>query len=217
MVVHGRRAAGADQGREPGAGGGVLDLLVHERPDRIQLDQPLEEVACCASPRRSPLVEVVVAVDEPRRGEATTAVYAPGVCRCFFRRATLADGQDPVPLRHDVARGVLRARPSTVAMAQFSRTALLAHASDQWAARRTASRIFSYPVQRHRLPASASRTSASLGSGFLCSRSWVATMKPGCRNRTARPRQRKPAAPGAARSPGQPLDRDDLALLGLSG
>ena len=99
-----RRAAGADQGRSR-AGGGVLDLLVHERPDRIQLDQPLEEGGLLREPARSPLVEVV-AVDEPR-GEATTAVYAPGVCRCFFRRATLADGQDPFPLRHDVARGVL--------------------------------------------------------------------------------------------------------------
>ena len=90
----------------------------------------------------------------------------------------------------------------------------LAHDGTRAAARRTASRIFSYPVQRHRLPASASRTSASVAVG-------VAPDQVGhgddqaraCRIHTGprRPR-RRPAAPGRARPPrGEPLDGDDVA------
>src|SRR5262249_55125713 len=50
------------------------------------------------------------------------------------------------------------------------------------AARRTASKIFSYPVQRQRLPESASRTSSSDGSGERSSRSAAATTSPGVQN-----------------------------------
>src|SRR5262249_18911931 len=50
------------------------------------------------------------------------------------------------------------------------------------AARRTASKIFSYPVQRQRLPESASRISSSDGSGERSSRSAAATTRPGVQN-----------------------------------
>ena len=47
------------------------------------------------------------------------------------------------------------------------------------AARRTASRIFWYPVQRQRFPERASRISSSVGSAVRLSRSAVATTSPG--------------------------------------
>ena len=50
------------------------------------------------------------------------------------------------------------------------------------AARWTASRIFWYPVQRQRLPESASRISSSVGSGTRRRRSAAATTKPGVQN-----------------------------------
>ena len=52
-------------------------------------------------------------------------------------------------------------------------------AAHRLAATRTASRIFWYPVQRHRLPESASRISSSVGSDVRRRRSAAATTNPG--------------------------------------
>jgi hypothetical protein len=144
MVVHRGRAAGAGQGAEPGAGSGPFYLLVHERPNRVQLDQPLEERRLLRQPARRPLVQVVVAVDQAGGGEAAAAVYSPSVRLCLLRRGAVADGDDAVPLDDDVAGGVLGARAVDGGDgAVFDDEARLAHAPLLSDARWTASRIFS--------------------------------------------------------------------------
>src|SRR5947209_2911351 len=50
------------------------------------------------------------------------------------------------------------------------------------AADSTPSMIVSYPVQRQRLPESVSRTSASVGFGFSCSKAVICMTKPGVQN-----------------------------------
>ena len=65
------------------------------------------------------------------------------------------------PRRRDGAAGERPAGPTTVLIR--TRGSAARPPGQAPAARRTASRIFSYPVQRHRLPASASRISASAG------------------------------------------------------
>jgi hypothetical protein len=129
-VVIGRgRAARAQQRREPGTRRRALDPRVDPRPRRIQLDQPLEERGVLGEPTRRPLVEVVVAVDQPRRGEAARAVDP----RTVERRLAGTDGRDPVALDDDVPV------PVDGAADGGDRAAL----DDHEAASRTASRIFS--------------------------------------------------------------------------
>src|SRR5215212_5628500 len=145
VVVHGGRAAGADEGSEPGAGGGPLDLLVHVRPYRVQLDEPLKKSGLLRYPAGGPLVEVVVAVDEPRRRQAPSAVEAPRLLADIFGCGTAAHGDDAVPLDDDVA--ALMLGPGSVDRgdaATFYDDARGIHAElILSAARRTASRIFS--------------------------------------------------------------------------
>ena len=79
----GRRSGGRSPSSSPSAaappgprGPRPLDLAVDVRPDRIELDQPLEQRGLLGQATRGPLVEVVVAVDQPGRGQAAPAVDA---------------------------------------------------------------------------------------------------------------------------------------------
>src|SRR5918992_1188972 len=187
VVVVGRgRAAGEGQSRESGAGCGVLDLLVYERPHRVEFHQPLEEGRLRGEPAGGPLVEVVVAVHEPRRGQAPAPVDAMSILgSVLLRRLAASDGRDLAPLDRQVTGVVLVAGDGGDGGdgAVLDNEARGVHAElILFAARRTASRIFSYPVQRQRLPASASLISASVGRGLRSSRSWVATTSPGVQN-----------------------------------
>ena len=58
---------------------------------------------------RRPLVEVVMAVDEPRRGQAAAGVDAAGAPGRRRRRRPRADGGDPARVDDHVAVRVLRA------------------------------------------------------------------------------------------------------------
>ena len=85
------------------------------------------------------------------------------------------------------------------------------------AACRTASKILAYPVQRQRLPESASRISSSEGAGFASSRSTVATTRPG-RAEPALHRSRLDERLLHAVQPfvrRQPLHRRHLVAVGL--
>ena len=81
----------------------------------------------------------------------------------------------------------------------------------------TASRIFWYPVQRQRLPESASRISSSDGSGTRRRRSAAATTKPGVQ----KPHCTAPASANASCTgwsavvPSEALDGDDVVPVGL--
>ena len=72
---------------------------VDPRPRRVQLDEPLEQRRLLREPARGPLVEVVVAVDQPGRREAAGRVDPRAVAAA--RRAG-PDGGDPVALDDDV-------------------------------------------------------------------------------------------------------------------
>jgi hypothetical protein len=139
VVVGRRRAARARQRGEPGAGRRPLDVGVDVRPDRIELDQPLEQRRLLGQAARGPLVEVVVAVDEPGRRQAAAGVDAldGAVVR---GRGPLADRHDAVALDDEVAVAML----GSGGVDRGNRAALDdgPHAS-LTAASRTASRIFS--------------------------------------------------------------------------
>ena len=137
VVVGARRAAGAQQRGEPGAGGGALDLAVDARPHGIEVLQPLEQRRLLGEPAGRPLVEVVVAVDEAGRGEHAAAVDA----RWRGPRGRVGPSPtrgDPAVLDHDVAVGVLGAG----GVDRRDRAAL-DDDRHRRAASRTASRIFS--------------------------------------------------------------------------
>jgi hypothetical protein len=132
VVVRRRRTAGAQQRREACARRSAQDRGVDPRPHRIQLDQPLEQRRLLRAPAGRPLIEVVVAVDEPRRGEAAGRVEAvPGRPRAGSHR------DDPVALDGDVAVGPF------VAGDGGDGAALDDQRHARAAASRTASRIFS--------------------------------------------------------------------------
>ena len=82
MVVRRGRAARPQQRRQTRACRRALDPRIDPRPRRIELDQPLEERRLLREPARGPLVEVVVAVDQPGRREAAARVDP----RAFERR-----------------------------------------------------------------------------------------------------------------------------------
>jgi hypothetical protein len=136
VVVGGRAAARQRERGEPGAAGGAFDVSVDLRPDGIELLQPLEQRRLLGEAARSPLVEVVVAVDQPRRGQAAAAVDAPAL---DGGRGAVAHGRDPAVLDHDVPVGVLGAG----GVDRGDRAALDHERPAHDAARRTASRIFS--------------------------------------------------------------------------
>jgi hypothetical protein len=139
VVVGARAAAGAQERGEAGAGGGALDARVDAGPGRVELLEPLEQRRLLGEAARGPLVEVVVAVDEARRGEAAARVDPPA--GLAGRRGSLAHGLDPPVRDHDVALGVLGARRIDRGdRALLDDQALGGHRA---AARRTASRIFS--------------------------------------------------------------------------
>ena len=81
VVIGGGRAARAKQRRQPGARRRPLDARIDPRPRRVELDQPLEERRLLRVPARGPLVEVVMAVDQPGRREAAGAVDSRPVWR----------------------------------------------------------------------------------------------------------------------------------------
>ena len=137
VVVGGGRAARAGERDEPGAGGGLLDRGVDVRPDRIELLEPLEQRVVLREPARGPLVEVVVAVDEPGRGEQAAAVD-PDLLLVARRRRAGADLVDEAVADDDVPVAVLAAG----VVDRRDRAALDDQAGHR-AAARTASRIFS--------------------------------------------------------------------------
>ena len=140
VVVHRGRAARASERGEAGARGRPLDRLVDARPHGVELDEPLEQRRLLGEAARRPLVEVVVAVDEPRRREAAAAVDA-GRVAVARGRAAFADGHDAVALDDEVAVAILGAggvdRRDRAAFDDHHGAAILSAAS------RTASRIFS--------------------------------------------------------------------------
>jgi hypothetical protein len=146
VVVVGRGgAAGEGEGSAPGAGGGVLGLLVDERPHRVELDEPLEEGRLLGEAAGRPAVEVVMAVHEAQRDQAPAPVDADRPAAVLLGRGTGVDGHDAVVLDDEVAGEVFGA-----AGIQDGDGAVLdgeareVHAqSILAAARRTASRIFS--------------------------------------------------------------------------
>jgi hypothetical protein len=141
VVVGGRAAPRAQQGRQPGTGGGALDLGIEVGPGGIQVLEPLEQRRLLRQSPRGPLVEVVVAVDQPRRGEAAAAVDADLVLAVRGRGGPRADGVDEAVADDEVAVGVLGALG-----VDRGDGAALDHQPGHRApsaARRTASRIFS--------------------------------------------------------------------------
>jgi len=123
---------------QAGARGRPLDLVVDVRPHRIELDEPLEQRRLLSQPPRRPLIQVVVAVDEPRRREHAAPVDTPRVRR--LRSRAVADGDDAIPVDDDVPIAVFGAgRVDGGDRAAFDDGG---HANRS-AARRTASRIFS--------------------------------------------------------------------------
>ena len=82
VVVVGRgRAARARERGEAGAGRGVDDRGVDPLPHRVERDEPLEQRRLLRVAARGVLVEVVVAVDEPGRGELAAPVDPPRAVR----------------------------------------------------------------------------------------------------------------------------------------
>src|SRR5215204_6964225 len=144
MVVGRGGAAGAGEGGEPGAGRRTLHVLVYERPCRVQVDEPLEERGLLREPAGGPLIEVVVAVHEPRRGKAPAPVDAQRpLAEVFFRHVAPADGRNAIALDDEVAGGVLGAAGVYGGHGATLDHRALQTGSSLAAARRTASRIFS--------------------------------------------------------------------------
>ena len=87
------------------------------------------------------------------------------------------------------------------------------------AAVRTALTIFMYPVQRQRLPESAQRISSSVGSGLASSSATEVIIMPGVQKPHCRPCSSVKAAwmGWSVAALLQPLDRADLAAIGLHG
>ena len=88
-------------------------LGVDPRPRRIELDEPLEQRRLLRQPARGPLVQVVVAVDQARRGQAAGGVDALAVAG----GAPSPTDDDPVALEGDVPVASSTG-PQTVATAQ---------------------------------------------------------------------------------------------------
>ena len=74
VVVEDGRAARERELGEPVARGRVLRLRVEPRPDRVALDEPLEERPVLRAGARQVLPEVVVRVDEPGRDDGAAEV-----------------------------------------------------------------------------------------------------------------------------------------------
>jgi hypothetical protein len=110
VVIGRRRAAGARERGQSRACRRALRLSVDPGPHGVQLDEPREERRLLREPARQPLVEVVVAVDEPGRRQAAAAVDAPHPIAVEVRGRARADGHEPVAFDHQVAVGVLGAR-----------------------------------------------------------------------------------------------------------
>src|ERR1700682_3251925 len=162
---------------EADLGGGALPVGIDRRPDRIELAEPVEEAALLRMDPREGLVEVMVRVDQPRQRDQATAVN--DVRLLANGRAPLPNPADHAPVDQD--RTVLQLRAGVVHGDDDPATVEQDHgrARKREAARLTASTIFWYPVQRQRLPLSASRTVAGLGFGSFRSRSVTATTNPG--------------------------------------
>ena len=73
--------------------------LVDPRPDRVQLDEPLEQRRLLREPARRPLVEVVVAVDQARASRGSPCASIRGA---VVAAPAGTDRRDPVALDDDV-------------------------------------------------------------------------------------------------------------------
>ena len=178
VVVVGRgRAAAERQLGEADLGGGTLPVRVNGGPDGIELAEPVKQPRLLGTDPGQRLVEVVVRVDQPGQRDQPAAVDHLGLLT--NRWASLADPADHPAI--DQHGAVLQLSACRVHGDDDLATVEQDHgrARRRSAARLTASRIFWYPVQRQRLPLSASRTVAGLGLGSFCSRSATATTKPG--------------------------------------
>jgi hypothetical protein len=111
VVVGRRRAPRPRELGEPGARRGGDGRVVDVLPDRVERDEPLEQRRLLRVAARGVLVEVVVAVDEAGRGQASGGVDAArGALAVGQRRGARADGDDAVVLDDEVAVGDLAAR-----------------------------------------------------------------------------------------------------------
>ena len=204
-MVGRRRAARAQQRREPGPRRRALDPLVDPRPDRVQLDEPLEQRRLLRQPARGPLVEVVVAVDQARRGEQPARVDP----------LALAARRGPGPTA-TIRLPSMTTCPSRCTVAVDRRDRAAARGSCAAASR---DRVEDLLVARAAAEVAGERL-ADLGvaSATGCApagRAWRRS-GPACRSRTARRRPRgTPPAPGAARPRRRALDGHDRAPLGL--
>jgi len=108
VVVEDRRAPGERELGEPGAGRGVLHLVIDARPCGVERLEPGEEVGLLRAGARQRLVQVVVGVDQARRDHRAAEI----LCRCFkiARRVARADVGDQAVLDLDPAALVLGAR-----------------------------------------------------------------------------------------------------------
>jgi hypothetical protein len=137
VVVGGRGAAGLGQPAEAGRRRGVHRLGVDPGPDRVQLDQPLEQRRVLRQPAGHPLVQVVVGVDQARREQAAGAVHV--VVRQAARGRPSADRGDVLAVHDHMPGGVLGASR----VDGRDGRAVDDHAGRREDARWTASRIFS--------------------------------------------------------------------------
>ena len=145
------------------------------RPDRVQLDEPLEQRRVLREPARGPLVEVVVAVDEARRGEAAARR------RCASRLDVRGGGPSPTSTMRSPSTTMWPWRARAPAVDGRDRAALDDHARD----RRHPHRVEDLLVARaaaqvaRRAPRGSRRP---LGAALRASRSCVATISPGVQN-----------------------------------
>jgi hypothetical protein len=108
MVIGGRRTARADEHGKRAARRGADHLLVDPRPDRVEGDQPVEEVRLLRQPAGEPLVQVVVGVDQTG-GDKAAARVDPLVDRGQRGRRPRAHLSDAPVRHHDMAGRVLGA------------------------------------------------------------------------------------------------------------
>ena len=105
VVIHRGRAARQRQPAEPGGCGRVHGLGIDPRPHRVELHQPFEERVVRCTPPGEPLIEMVMGVDQPGRGQAAAAV--DDVRPVVRRGGAGPDGDQHTVLDDNVAVGVL--------------------------------------------------------------------------------------------------------------
>ena len=110
VVVGGRRASGRRELGQPDPRRGVDGLGVDVLPHRVQRGQPFKQRPLLHMTAGRVLVQVVVAVDQPRRGQAPAAVDpALGTPGPRLRRRPRTDRGEPIAIDDEVPVGELAA------------------------------------------------------------------------------------------------------------